>query len=520
MPKLVIDNREVEVPAGATILDAARKLGVGIPTLCHLDGCTPSTSCMVCVVKLKNLGRVVPSCGTRAEDGMQIESETDEIRDARRAALELLLSDHPGDCLGPCQLVCPAHMDIPRMLRQIAAGRPADAAATARDALVLPATLGRICPAPCEKGCRRAQHDVGLAIRLCHRHVADAELAAGVPLPTCKPATGKRVALIGAGPAGLAAAWHLLCEGHACTVFDAHPEPGGMLRYSIPAETLPRNVLDAEIAAIARLGAEFRMGMRIGRDIHLADLQKEFDAVLVASGAPKDGHAATISPEPSPPPIEVDRRTWQTSVPGLFAGGEVVHKHRMAVRAVADGGAAARSVSLYLAGRPITEPQRPFSTRLYMTTHEEMARLVAGAGAAMRIDPTGGEAAGFTPDEARREAPRCLHCDCRKADVCRLRQVSAALGASPSRYHGTRRPFEQDVRHPRIVYEPGKCIVCGLCLQVAERAGEPLGLALLGRGFNVRVGAPLADSIADGLRISAAECVRACPTGALAFKDE
>lgn len=156
MPKLTIDKHEVEVAPGATILDAARRLHIEIPTLCYLDGCTPGTSCMVCLVKVKNPDRFLPSCGMRAEDGMEVESETDEVREARRQALELLLSDHPGDCIGPCQSICPARMDIPRMIRQAAAGDFAAAAATARATLVLPATLGRVCPAPCEKGCRRA----------------------------------------------------------------------------------------------------------------------------------------------------------------------------------------------------------------------------------------------------------------------------------------------------------------------------------------------------------------------------
>ena len=99
-----------------------------------------------------------------------------------------------------------------------------------------------------------------------------------------------------------------------------------------------------------------------------------------------------------------------------------------------------------------------------------------------------------------------------------MRRHSAEYAAAPNRYHGTRRPFEQDLRHPEIVYEPGKCIACGLCVQISARAGEPLGLAFIGRGFGVRVGVPLGESIAAGLRKSAAECVAACPTGALAMK--
>src|SRR5690242_5783118 len=102
MPKLVIDNQVVQVPAGATVLQAARSLGQEVPTLCFREDCSPSTSCMVCVVKVKGREQWLPSCATKAEDGMELESNTDEVREARRATLEMLLSDHTGDCLAPC----------------------------------------------------------------------------------------------------------------------------------------------------------------------------------------------------------------------------------------------------------------------------------------------------------------------------------------------------------------------------------------------------------------------------------
>src|SRR3972149_9846484 len=130
MPRLTIDNREVEPAAGSTILDAAAKLGIDIPTLCFLKDLDPSTSCMVCVVKIAGLPSLVPACATIATDDMKVESDSERVREARRAALELLLSDHLGDCMGPCQMTCPARMDIPLMIRHIAAGRLADAIAT------------------------------------------------------------------------------------------------------------------------------------------------------------------------------------------------------------------------------------------------------------------------------------------------------------------------------------------------------------------------------------------------------
>src|SRR5512146_974084 len=108
MPRLTIDNKPVEAPAGATILDAARAVGIDIPTLCFHSSCSPSTSCLCCVVKVNGGGRLLPSCATKAAEGMVVESETAEVRDARRMALELLLADHAGDCFAPCTNICPA----------------------------------------------------------------------------------------------------------------------------------------------------------------------------------------------------------------------------------------------------------------------------------------------------------------------------------------------------------------------------------------------------------------------------
>jgi ferredoxin len=519
MPRLLIDNKEVDVASGATILDAARLLGIEIPTLCHLPGCTPATSCMVCIVKLKNAGRLVPSCAARVEDGMVLESETDEVRQARRTALELLLSDHPGDCIAPCHGVCPAHMDIPRMIRAIAAGDLAGAISTARDRLVLPATLGRVCPAPCEKGCRRAAHDGALAIRLLHRRAADADLEIGNrKLPACRPATGRHVAIVGAGPAGLAAAWRLLQDGHGVAIFDEHEKPGGALQYAMPEDRLPRQVLDAEIAIVRALGAEFRLGVRVGNGVKVRDLARDFDAVLLACGELKAGDAAELGVAPSTHGIQVDRATFQTPAAGVFAAGDAVHARRMTVRAVADGQEAAGCISQRLAGRPVSAPAKVFTTRMGHLSKEEMASMAAGASAEGRVAPAGGEADGLSANEARREAARCLHCDCRKAETCKLRHWAEATGASPHRHRGTRRPVEFFLDHPQIVYEPGKCIACGLCIQVAAREHERLGMTFLGRGFSVRVGVPFHETLAAGLAKAGKACVAACPTGALAYK--
>ena len=377
MPKLTIDSREVEVPEDATLLDAARALGIDVPTLCYRDGCQPATSCMVCVVKVAGRKGLLPACGTRAEEGMAVECGTVEVREARRTALELLLSDHLGDCIGPCHSLCPARMHIPRMVRQIARGELREAAATVKAAIPLPAALGRICPAPCEKGCRRGEADAPVAICLLKRYVGDADLATDEPwLPARAPGTGHRVAIVGAGPAGLSAAWFLLQKGHACTVFDEHPKAGGMLQYGVPEERLPRAVVDAEAALVERLGAELRLGVRVGEAVSLDALRGDFDAVLIAAG---EGAAARLGLEASKQGIAVDRRTLATGVAGVFAAGGAVRPQRMAVRAVADARAAAASIDQLLAGAAVTGEPRPFTTRVGRLQDGEIDAFVAEA---------------------------------------------------------------------------------------------------------------------------------------------
>jgi hypothetical protein len=506
MPRLTIDRISVEVDKGSTILDSAKKLGIDIPALCFKEGYNPSTSCMVCIVKVKN--RLIPSCATIATDGMEVESETDEIHEARRTALELLLSDHAGDCIAPCHNICPAGMNIPLMVRQIAKGDLRNAIITVKKDIPLPAVLGRICPAPCEKGCRRGFHDNPISICLLKRYVADVDLASEHPyLPQCKPANGKKIAIIGAGPAGLSATYYLLQKGYACTIFDDHDKPGGALQYNIPEDRLPRNILNAEIDTIHRLGAEFQLNTKIGEDIKI--LQTDYDAILIAIGHNESQFLKEI---------EIDRNTLHTSIEGIFVAGNALGRRtNMAVRSVADGKISANSIDQYLSGTSITGFHKQFTSRMGKLTDIELQHFVANTSKDQRIEPS--ESSGFSKQESYAESLRCLHCDCRKADNCKLRDYSDIYIADQNKYKGDRRKFEQQFQHKDIIYESGKCISCGLCIQITSRAKEPLGLSFIGRGFSVRIGVPFNRTIEEGLQKVAQECVEACPTGALAFKD-
>ena len=516
MPRITIDGRDVQLPLGGTILDAARLLGIEIPTMCHLQGHDAQTSCMVCVVKVDGNSSLVPACGAIATEGMRVENDCPQVLEARRAALELLLSDHLGDCMGPCQIACPAHMNIPLMIRQIAAGRLDQAIATVKADIALPAVLGRICPAPCEKTCRRSGYDDAVSICLLKRFVADTDLAQAQPhRPQRQAETGKSVAIVGAGPAGLAAAYYLRQAGFACTIFDEHEEPGGMLRYGVPREALALSVLDAEIATITGLGVQCKLGAKV---TSLDRLRRDFDAVFVAIGAAEAKEIESLGLHSGQSGIAVDKNTYETNIPGVFAGGDAVRNRRLAVRSVADGKEAAIAIGQYMMGRQVTGPTRPFNSRTGRIEKAQIEPFLASASREPRVGPADADQ-GFAGDQAQQEALRCLHCDCRKPDKCKLRDYSQLYEARQARYKGHRRSFTQDLRHPDVIYEPGKCVDCGICVRITAEASEELGLTFVGRGFDVRVAVPFDRSLAEGLRTVALECVRACPTGALALRD-
>ena len=690
MITLTIDGRQVSVPPGSTVLDAAKWLGIRIPTMCHVPGIEPAASCFLCAVQIEGRRTLSPSCAMPAAEGMAIATDSEDVRTVRKMALELLLSDHAGECVAPCAAKCPAGLDIPGFVNGIATGDTRHAMQVIGDRLVLPGSLGRICPRLCEQGCRRCDLDQGLAIGALHRYVADQERASAAPyVPPRASATGKRVGIVGAGPAGLAAAWYLQRKGHACTLFDAHPLPGGMLRYGIPAYRLPKDALDAEIAGLRTLGAQFRMSSQWGEGSTLAGLREAYDAVFLAIGAqhaqglrcPGEEHALAgigfleqvaygnppplgsdvlvlgggntavdcarsavrlgarsvrilyrrsrqempclmeeveaaeaegvqvdllVAPlrlevvgreslpngrgsdregsnlvltcqrmtlgEPDasgrrrPVPVEgsefaiacssviaaigqsverslaereglrvtawgiaVEEKTLATNLPGVFAGGDAVLGADLAVRAVAAGRIAAASIHQYLTGQAVTGEPAMAGIAMQPVDDAERAAIFRAIESAARVrNPEismerrlasfDEVELGLPHSEARREARRCLSCGCRKADCCLVRSLATEYGVDVYRYAGQRRRFSQDVSHPEIIYEPGKCISCDACVRIAAAAGEELGLATIGRGFDVAVAVPFGRPLSEGLRHAAQRCAAACPTGALALR--
>lgn len=349
-----VDGDDIRARRGQTILEAARKAGIYIPSLCHYPGLEPlprvmpDQACQLCIVEAN--GDIVLSCTTTASEAMIVRTETPRVQELRRRHALAILTRQPADiclerrdcelqkviehiglkdipvhvprslpvlednpffardssfcilchrCLRvcdeirglgvietafPCYKACPAGIDVPRYIRLIARGRPSAALAVIREKVPFPATLGRVCAAPCQDECRRGQDvDETLRIRVLKRFAADNGDDSWKRQAKVLPSTGKSIAVVGAGPAGLTCAYYLAKLGHKVTVFEALPEPGGMMRVGIPEYRLPRNILRDEIREIEMAGVEVRLNSRVES---LASLfEQGYRAVFLAIGA-------------------------------------------------------------------------------------------------------------------------------------------------------------------------------------------------------------------------------------------
>jgi len=210
--------------------------------------------------------------------------------EVRTMSQRLLHLNATYDALAPCAQTCPAEIDIPRYISQIRNGEYEDAVYTIKERNPLLLACGRVCPHPCESYCRRGIEDEPVSINQLKRFVADMEMNSAKRLPIeCAPDTGKRVAVIGGGPAGLSCAYFLRRVGHRPSIFEAMPKLGGMLRYGIPEYRLPKKVLDWEIEGILNLGVDAHTNVRLGVDFDFGSLiAAGFDSVFFSVGAWND----------------------------------------------------------------------------------------------------------------------------------------------------------------------------------------------------------------------------------------
>ena len=668
--KLIINGKECVGQQGQTILQVAEANGIDIPTLCHNENVKYYGACGVCVVEAKNSPKLMRSCATLAADGMEINTESPRVVQARKVALELLMSDHDGDCRGPCVLNCPAGTDCQLYVKQIAQGDYRGAVKTVKEKFPLPASIGRVCPHPCETACRRKMVEEPISIAFLKAFAGDMDLASGNPYKAdIAPDTGKKVAVIGGGPAGLTAAYFLRRSGHAVTIFEAMPKLGGMLRYGIPEYRLPKAVLDQEIALIADMGVEMKPNFKIGIDATFEEIRSAHDATVVAIGAwssmsarvpgeelegvwggihmlreialgnrPNIGEKVVVmgggntamdacrsavrlgakevsivyrrtldempaekieiheameegvtfrflrnpveiigengkvkavklqvmelgepdaSGRRSPVAVEgkfeileidsfiaaigqkvvpagfealelnnkgiiaADEQTFRTNLPDVFAVGDATNRGAgIAIAAIGEANKAAAVVDSFLKGAEVPYRKPYFSERvvcpeMFVEYEKKQRAQMACKSAEVRIKDFNEMNLGFTEEQAREEAKRCLECGCHAYHTCTLIKHANRYEIDPKRFEGDKRQHGSEKKLVVIERDEGKCILCNLCVRTCEEvAGQGL-LGLVGRGFTTVIKPEFRDSEKIAVCATCRKCAEACPTGAL-----
>jgi ferredoxin len=339
--------------------------------------------------------------------------------------LDTLRLDLFVDNLPPCRGACPAGVPIREYISLVAGGRLEEAGRLIREALPFPAITGRICFHPCESACARHSVDEPVNISALERFVGDRWLGEKAsPEPVLHAA---KVAVIGAGPAGLSAAYFLAKMGYRVRVFEATPKLGGSLRTKVPETRLPRNVIDSQVKYIRQMGVEFRTGKALGKEMTLDGLNGLKDAgysvLFVATGTLPIG----LSRASREHLTSADVETFQTCIPHIFVGGALVMGKVPLVKVIAAARQAALSITRFLGHGGERARERPAVENL---PSRDMGKK-----------PREKSKSPWTPDMAEREASHCLHCgarayiaypdDCMTCFECELECPSRAVNVHP-----------------------------------------------------------------------------------------
>lgn len=315
------------------------------------------------------------------------------------------------NCMGAseaaCKSSCPMNTDAKTYVRLIGEDKGKEAIKVIRETLFLPGVLGRICAHPCEQNCRRGKEDSPIAIATLKRYAADNFDNEEDWDISVKSKNGKKIAIIGMGPAGAQGAIDLAKEGYEVTIFDKSSEFGGMMRVRIPEHKLPREVIDREYSLLEKLGINIQFSIEIGKDISFEKLEKNYDAILIATG--KNAKSSFV----------FDELTLQLiNNKKVFVAGNCASA-RIVVEAMSEGRRAAKSIDRFLNGKDLKEgrsleAEGGYQTKLYLPT-EYLPEGWNSFGKNERVIPkiVNGENLGFTKEEAIKEANRCLKCECK-----------------------------------------------------------------------------------------------------------
>lgn len=673
MINLTIDNKKITVEDGTTVLKAATDNGIKIPNLCFNGRVELYGACGLCVIEAEGIPKLLRACSTKCSEGMVVNTQSDRIGRARKTALELLLSDHSGDCKAPCTLECPANTDCQGYVGLIANGEYEEASRLIKEKIPLPSSIGRICPHPCEKKCRRQYVDEPIAIASLKSFASDMDMASeNHYIPEVEPDTGKKVAVIGGGPAGLTAAYFLKRNGHNVTVYDMMPKMGGMLRYGIPEYRLPKALLDKEIAQIEELGVVLQNNSKLNRDFTLESLKKEYDAVVIAAGAwlsskmringedlegviggidflrevvlgnkPQIGNKVAIvgggntamdacrtavrlgakevsvlyrrtrdempaedieiceaeeegvrfnflsspielvgdngklkyakiqkmqlgepdasgrrKPEPISGAIEdvefdtvimaigqhpnldgfdgveatkrntifADEETFRTSDEKVFAVGDITNRGAsIAIAAIGEAQKASIIIDRFLNGENV-KYKKPYRVereipKEFFNKFEKAPRAKMPVLTPENRNSNFKEVAcGFTEEQAKKEAMRCLECGCHDFFECKLIEYANQYDVKPQKFDGIKHQRNEEDVNSLISRNVDKCILCGLCVRVCEETMGKTNLGLIGRGFDTIVSPEFSLPLEESSCAFCGQCVAVCPTGSLREK--
>ena len=302
----------------------------------------------------------------------------------------------------------------------------------------------------------------------------------------------RRIAVVGGGVAGLTAAYYLTMLGYSVVVFEKNDVAGGALWREEVQDRLPEEVLTKELQEVLDKGFEIRYNERITRE-GLTILKQHFEVLLLATG-----HDGSIDYENEEAVFVTPRAS------------------KMAVRAVAHGKELAKKAEQYLNDIEVTGSRKRFNSRFGKLHEEEYAEYLKESVNEKRQEAEKLEL-GLSADQVRLEASRCLRCDCRKADNCSLRDFADSYSANQRRYWDeSRQRVTKQIQPGGIIYEPAKCIKCGICVRITKQYGEEFGFTFIGRGFDVKLGIPFNEKLDQALVKTANLVAEACPTGALA----